>query len=173
MDAAWGVPSRAWPVARARHLAQTDPGGAWAVEQDGAFVGAALALVREGLWGLSLLLVREDQQSRGHGRALMRAATAYGADTRAGIILSSEDPRALRSYWRAGYTLRPAFDAKGSVPRPPRAAPAVREARWPADRGLVDATSRAVRGAAHGRDIDFLLANGRRLTVHDGGGFAL
>jgi hypothetical protein len=140
---------------------------------DGEVVGAALALVREGLWGLSLLIVREDHQSAGHGRALLEAATAYGADARAGIILSSEDPRALRSYWRAGFTLRPVFDAKGPVRTRPRPAPSVREARWPADRDLVDATSRAVRGAAHGADIDFMLANGRRLLVHDGGGFAV
>ena len=58
------------------------------------------------------------------------------------------------------------------MPRPPPA-PGVREARWPADRDLVDATSRAVRGAAHGHDIDFMLAHGRRLLVHDGGGFAV
>jgi hypothetical protein len=136
-------------------------------------VGAALALLREGLWGLSLLIVDPDHQSAGHGRELMRAALAYGADAAAGIILSSDDPRALRSYWRAGFALRPAFDAKGPVTRPPRAAAAVREARWPDDRELVDATSRAVRGAAHGPDIDGLLATGRRLLVHDDGGFVV
>jgi GNAT superfamily N-acetyltransferase len=171
MDAAWGVPSRPPGLRRVRHLINTDPGGAWATEHEGAVVGAALALLREGLWGLSLLIVRADHQSAGHGRELMRAATAYGADAPAGIILSSDDPRALRSYWRAGFTLRPSLDAKGAVARPPRAAPTVREARWPHDRELVDGTSREVRGAAHGPDIDALLATGRRLLVHDGGGF--
>jgi hypothetical protein len=172
MDAAWGA-HRAWGLARARHLVATDPGGAWAVENDGAVVGVALALVRESLWGLSLLIVRADHQSGGHGRALMQAATAYGAGTTAGIILSSEDPRALRTYWRAGFTLLPAFDSKGPVRKPPRAAASVRAGRWPDDRDLVDATSRAVRGAAHGPDIDAMLAQDRRLIVHDGGGFAL
>src|SRR3712207_3542342 len=55
---------------RIRHLAGTDPGGAWLAEDDGQVVGAALALLREGLWGLSLLVVRPAVQSRGTGRAL-------------------------------------------------------------------------------------------------------
>jgi predicted N-acetyltransferase YhbS len=173
MDAAWGITTRAPAIERVRHLATTDPGGAWAVEVAGTVVGAALALVREDLWGLSLLIVRADHQSSGHGGALMGAATAYGADAAGGIILSSEDPRALRSYWRAGFTLLPALDAKGPLSAPPTAAPTVREGRWPADRDLVDATSRAVRGAAHGPDIDAMVAQGRKLLVHDGGGFAL
>ena len=173
MQAAWGV---ADPVAgrlRITHLIETDPGGAWVtVDDDGIVDGGALALVREGLWGLSLLIVREDRQSAGRGRELMGAVTAYGADTGAGIILSSEDPRALRSYWRAGFALRPAFDADGEVRKAPAPDPAVREARWPADRDLVDATSRHVRGAAHGSDIDTMIAQRRRLLVHDDGGFA-
>ncbi len=173
MDAAWGVRDRSWPIARARHLATTDPDGAWAIEDDGTVVGATLAIVREDLWGLSLLIVRADVQSQGHGRTLMAAATAYGSHCQAGIILSSEDARALRAYWRAGYTLRPCFDAGGPVTNRPRPASGVREARWPADRELVDTASRAARGAAHGQDIDFMLGHGRRLLVHDGGGFAV
>ncbi len=173
MHATWGVGNRRAGRLRITHLLDTDPGGAWVTTDDeGKVDGGALALVREDLWGLSLLIVRADRQSAGQGRELMRAATAYGADTRAGIIMASEDPRALRSYWRAGYALRPAFDAGGEVRRPPRADPSVRTARWPADRDLVDATSRHVRGAAHGPDIDVMLAQGRRLLVHDDGGFA-
>ena len=173
MHAAWGIENREWPVVRSRHLVQTDPGGAWAVEAGGEVVGVALALVREGLWGLSLLIVREDHQSAGHGRTLMNAALAHGEGADAGLILASDDPRALRTYWRAGFALRPSLDVKGPVRTTPRAAAGVREARWPADRDLVDATSRAVRGAAHGTDIDMMISNGRRLLVHDGGGFAV
>lgn len=173
MDDAWGIDTREWPMARARHLVQTDPGGAWGVESAGQLVGVALALIREDLWGLSLLIVRSDFQSRGHGRALMNAALAYGENVPNGLILASDDPRALRTYWRAGFTLLPSLDAKPPVARPPAAAAGVREARWPADRELVDATSRHVRGAAHGSDIDMAVANGRRLLVHDGGGFVL
>src|SRR5215213_8488892 len=55
---------------RLRHLLATDPGGCW-VADDGGLAGAALALVREGVWGLSLLIVRPDLQSAGVGRALL------------------------------------------------------------------------------------------------------
>jgi GNAT superfamily N-acetyltransferase len=171
MHAAWGVEDRALQLLRVRHLIATDPGGAWVAVEDGTVVGSALALVREGLWGLSLLIVRADRQSAGIGRDLMDAATAYGADRGGGIILSSEDPRALRTYWRAGYELRPVFDAAGTVRTPPKASPHVRAARWPQDRELVDAASRAARGAAHGSDIDIQLEQGRELLVHDDGGY--
>ena len=53
-----------------------------------------------------VLIVREDRQSAGRGSALMGATTAYGKDADAGIIMASEDPRALRAYWRAGHALR-------------------------------------------------------------------
>lgn len=172
--AEWGARERASALVRIDHLIDTDPGGAWVTtDDDGAVDGAALALIRENLWGLSLLIVRSDRQSAGRGGELMRAAAAYGAGTAAGIIMSSEDPRALRSYWRVGYTLRPSFDVSGDVRRAPPADPAVRSARWPADRDLVDATSRHVRGAAHGSDIDAMLRQDRRLLVHDDGGFAV
>ncbi len=172
--AAWGGRDRPSMRVRVDHLIATDPGGAWVTtDDDGGVDGAALALVREDLWGLSLLIVRADRQSAGRGGELMRAATAYGADAAAGIIMSSEDPRAIRSYWRAGYALRPVFDASGTVRTRPPADPAVREARWPADRDLVDGVSRDVRGAAHGPDIDAMLRQNRRLLVHDGGGFTM
>ena len=66
--------------ARIRHLMATDPGGCWvAVDADDRPIGVALALVREGIWGLSLLVVRPDVQSAGAGGALLRAALAHGA----------------------------------------------------------------------------------------------
>jgi GNAT superfamily N-acetyltransferase len=173
MEAVWGADDRPPGLVRIRHLATTDPGGAWVTTgDDGAVDGAALALVREGLWGLSLLIVRPDRQSSGRGRELLAAAMRYGADVDKGIIIASADSRALRSYWRAGFTLRPAFDAEGPVRVRPPAPAGVREGRWPSDRDLVDAISRSRRGAAHGPDADALLAAGCRLFVHDGGGFA-
>jgi GNAT superfamily N-acetyltransferase len=172
MDEAWGVEDRSAQHLRIGHLIATDPGGAWtATDEDGTVIGGALALRREDLWGLSLLIVRSDRRSGGHGRALMQAAVAYGEGTRGGIILSSQDPRAVRTYWRAGYRLLPAYGASGRVHTPPPAASGVRLARWPEDRDLVDSASRAVRGAAHGPDIDIQLEQGRELLVHDGGGF--
>lgn len=176
MEAVWGVPvaDRPYGIRRMHHLVTTDPGGAWvSTGGDGAVEGVALAIMREGIWGLSLLIVDPGKQSAGIGRALMEAALAYGEDARGGIILASDDARALRTYWRAGFALRPTFDARGSVTNPPAADPAVREGRWPEDRALLDEISRSVRGAAHGRDLEPYLASGLRLRVHDGGGFAV
>ena len=160
-------PERAYP--RIRHLARTDPGGAWVAEADGHVVGAALALIREGLWGLSLLVVLPGHQSSGIGRELLARAVAYGHGARGGIILASEDLRALRSYSRAGFDVRPALDAAGVVRRRPERPAAVRRARWPDDEPIVDAASRHVRGATHSRDVPVLLECGRELLVHDGG----
>ena len=56
---------------RIRQLIGTDPGGAWVAEEAGEVVGAALALEREGLWGLSLLVVSPALQSQGVGRELL------------------------------------------------------------------------------------------------------
>src|SRR5688572_16808232 len=76
-------------VLRIRHCVHTDPGGAWVAEHDGRLTGAALAILREGIWGLSLLVVHPSHQSRGAGTALLRATLDYGADARGGIILAS------------------------------------------------------------------------------------
>jgi len=160
---------------RVAHLAATDPEGAWlAVDGDGTPVGAALALVREGIWGLSLLVVDPDHQSSGIGRALLEASLRTAEGTRGGIILGSEDPRALRAYHRAGFALRPAMDASGPVRSRPEPSPAVREARWPEDAPLTEAASRAVRGASHAVDLSTYAEGGfAKLLVHEGGGFAV
>jgi GNAT superfamily N-acetyltransferase len=158
---------------RVRHLAGTDPDGAWlAVDDDGTPVGAALALLREGLWGLSLLVVHPAHQSEGIGSALLDRTLAYANGARGGLILGSEDARALRVYHRAGFALRPCLDAAGPIRRRPPASPAVREVRWPQDRELVDAAGRAVRGAGHAGEIPVLLAGGIEVLVHEAGGFA-
>ena len=160
-------------VLRVRHCARTDPGGAWVAEEDGRLTGAALAILREGIWGLSLLVVHPSYQSRGIGSALLRAALDYGAEARGGIILGSEDSRAMRAYARAGFALRPVVDASGIVRRRPPEPDGVRPGRWPTDRPLIDAVGRHVRTAAHGDDIGAFLAAGAELLVHDGGGFAV
>lgn len=176
LDVVWGVPptDRSYGLRRLGHLITTDPEGAWVhTGADGTVDGVALAILREGIWGLSLLIVHPDHQSGGIGSELMAAATAYGADARGGIILASSDARALRAYWRAGFKLLPAFDVRGAVRTPPAPSASVREGRWPADRELTDAVGRAVRGAAHGTDLEPYLASGLRLRVHDDGGFAV
>src|SRR5215208_7044032 len=139
---------------RIRHLIATDPGGAWvAADAGGRLTGAALAIVREGLWGLSLLVVHPDAQSGGVGSALLGRTLAYGAGAHGAVILASPDPRALRAYARAGFALHPAVRA-GGTPRDLPPAPAVRAFHAGGDHPLAAAVDRAVRRAAHGDDID-------------------
>jgi GNAT superfamily N-acetyltransferase len=156
---------------RVRRLMVTDPGGAWAAERGGEVVGCSLALVRDGVWGLSLLVVRPDAQSTGVGRELLARAWDYGAGARGWIVLASRDSRALRSYSRLGLHLYPALAARG---RPRRVAPApgVRPGTL-ADLPLTVEVDRVVRGAAHGDDVAALLEAGGEFLVLPGRGYAV
>ena len=162
---------------RVAHLQRTDPDGAWAAEQDGVLVGAALASVRERLWFLSLLAVEPGLQGVGTGRLLLEAALGTAQGAAAGWILSSEDPRALRRYARAGFALEPGYAATGPLDR--ALLPAVRDVRdgsWQADGERVEAVARGVRGAGFGPDLGAFEATGCRLLVTDtarGTGFAV
>ena len=155
---------------RFRHVIESDPGGAWVAEEDGRPVGAALAIVREGLWGLSMLVVHPEAQSGGVGRALLERTLRYGDGARGGIIASSGDARALRAYSRAGFVMHPTAHARG-VPRELEVPASVREGSL-ADLALTEAVDRAVRGAAHGPDIEILLGDSRMFVV-EGRGYAL
>jgi GNAT superfamily N-acetyltransferase len=164
-------PSLAQSHVRFRRLLASDPGGAWVAERGGEIIGSALALVREGLWGLSLLVVRPDAQSDGIGRELLARAHAYGNGVRGRVVLASNDPRALRSYARLGLTLNPATSARGR-PKPGPVPPEVRPGT-PADLPLTAAVDRAVRGAAHGDDLPALLEAGHELLVLPERGYAV
>jgi GNAT superfamily N-acetyltransferase len=96
---------------------QTDPEGAFVAELDGRVIGIAEAIVRERLWCLSMLAVEQGIQSAGSGRALMERAVAYGRASDPGLIVSSNDPRALRLYADCGFALHPTFEASGIVDR--------------------------------------------------------
>ena len=166
------APETGRALVRIEHLIATDPGGAWVAEEDGRVVGAALALDREGVWGLSLLAVLPDYQSGGIGKALLDASLAYADGGRRGaIILSSTDARALRAYARAGFEAHPCLEAAGTpaVPAPP---PSVRagDAR---DIPLTERVDQAIRGAAHGADIEAMLRAGSRLFVVPERGYAV
>ena len=106
-------PDPATATIRYRDLVRRDPGGSWVAEDEHGLAGCALALLREGVWGLSLLVVRPGLQSGGVGSELLRRAYEYGADARGRIILSSPDPRAIRAYHRLGLALHPAVMATG------------------------------------------------------------
>jgi predicted N-acetyltransferase YhbS len=149
---------------------RTDPGSSWVAEDEGAVVGCALALVRDGMWFLSLLMVDPSQQGKGVGRQLLDASLTTATDR--SWITSTVDPAALRRYQRAGFDLVPAYVGRGAVDR--SALPAVdgvREGSFDDDRELVESVLLAQRGARSYDDLDVLRDNGwRLLLVDDAGG---
>lgn len=164
-------PDPAVAAIRFRDLVRSDPEGAWVAEDAAGLTGCALALKREGVWGLSLLAVRPDAQSGGIGRTLLDRAHEYARDARGRIIMASPDERAIRAYARLGLELQPTFEATGvsrSVTSP--AAVVVGGA---GDIPLTEAVDRHARGAARGQDIATLLAMGQTLLVLPERGYAV
>jgi GNAT superfamily N-acetyltransferase len=161
---------------RVAHIRDRDPAGAWVAELDGEIVGVALALVREGVWGLSLFGVKPGLQGQGIGGPLLAGALRAAEGCRGAIILSSSDPRAMRRYFRAGFRVRPCLAAAGEInrariPAGLRARPGDLESE--ADRATIDAASRFVRGASHLEDVGTMIAAGGRLLVIEGAGWAV
>jgi len=136
---------------RLRHLVDNDAPGCWVAEQDGALVGCSVALLREGLWGLSSFAVRPDAQGGGIGKRLLDAALTHGPWS-AGLICSSHDPKAVRRYRLAGFEIHPAMAIWGRVRR--AAIPQLTHLRdgTAADVDLLDEIDRASRGFGHGVD---------------------
>jgi GNAT superfamily N-acetyltransferase len=158
-------------LVRLRRILETDPGGAWVAVRGGRIAGGALGILREGVWGLSLLFVDPADQSAGVGRELLRRARAYGDGARGWIILASEDPRALRSYRRLGLDLHPCVRAHG-VPRVPAGDDRARPGT-PEDLPFTEAVDRAARGAAHGEDILAMVEAGHEWLVVPDRGYVL
>jgi GNAT superfamily N-acetyltransferase len=158
-------------IIRFRRLLEADPGGAWVAERDGALAGVALALLREGLWGLSLLVVDPPAQGDGAGRELLARAWAYGNGARGHVILSSSDLRAIRAYALLGLDMHPAIAAKG-IPVGMEHPDGIRTGDA-ADLPLTEAVDRAVRGAAHGADVLAMLDSGHELLVAPERGYAM
>ena len=161
-----------WDARIAQPLA-TDPHGGFVAERDGRVVGAAQVLVRERLWVLSLLVVDPHGQSAGAGRQLLAAALRHGArETDAGLIVSSNDPRALRLYARSGFRLLPAFEAEGTIDRRalPREAAGVRTG---GDPEAFAPLSREIRGAPHTAELRYAVDHGAVLLHLGDRGFAV
>jgi len=156
---------------RYRHLATRDPDGAWVAVEDGEIVGVALALRREEVWGLSLLIVRPDRQSSGIGGALLARAHAYAEGARGRIIMASPDSRALRAYSRLGLELHPFVTAVGT-PKP-AAPPAGIRVGDASDIPLTETVDRHVRGAARGEDIAVMLEMRQILLIAPERGYAV
>lgn len=147
-DAVWARLER-----RHQHFLTHDPAGSWVATDDDRVLGCALALRRENLWGLSLLVVDPEVQSSGIGRSLLDASLTYAEGCDRAIILSSQDPRAMRAYATSGFELYPQVDARGEPDR--SALPALNgrvRVGSLADLDLADDIDRAVRGAPRGPD---------------------
>jgi GNAT superfamily N-acetyltransferase len=162
-------------TARVAHLQRTDPGGCWVAEAGGQVVGTAIGLIREGVWGLSLLGLLPAFQGLGIGSRLYAPALRYGADQPGGIILSSSHPAAMRCYARTpGYRLLPTVGLSGRWD--PRRAPTALRCRpgdVSADAPTLACASRHARGASHLTDLPVLLDRpGSVLLVVEDEGFA-
>jgi GNAT superfamily N-acetyltransferase len=156
--------------ARVAYPFEVDPGGSFVAEHGGRIVGVAQVLRRERLWCLSLLTVDPSAQGGGAGRALMERALAYDEGTDAGLIVSSNDPSAMRLYARAGFSLLPTLQTDGAVDQ--RSLQPVNGAVR--DGGLADldalaSISRDVRGAPHTLELEYALGLGGQLLVADAG----
>lgn len=158
------------------HFLKHDPEGAWVAVDADRVVGVALALVREGVWILSLFAVDEEYRNEGVGRALLDRALLYGDGCGGAMIAASGHPAAMRRYALSGFTLHPTLTASGTVNS--RVIPAGLTTRdgEEADLQLAAEVDTLVRGAPHGPDLEFMLRIGSRLLVADrlsGRGYAV
>lgn len=152
--------------AHARFVVRDGP-GSWVAESERGVVGVAESVRRGDFWGLSMLFVHPEFQSRGVGRRLLGAALGYAAGARVRMIQSSPDPRAMRRYALAGLAMHPAAELGGAPDR--RAIPAVLPGR-PGDTGDLElvAAVEAALGRSRTEDVAFGLEDPRsRLEVVD------
>jgi predicted N-acetyltransferase YhbS len=147
-----------------------DPEGSWVAEDERGLAGCALATKREGVWGLSLLVVRPGMQSAGVGSELLRRAHAYAHDAEGRIIMASPDPRAIRAYARLGLELHPCFVANGA-PRGLSAPEGLRVGTVD-DIPFVEQVDRFARGGGRRSSIETMLAMGQTMLVLPERGYA-
>jgi GNAT superfamily N-acetyltransferase len=166
-----------WEIfyARHRHFMRHDPDGTWVAADGDRIIGVALALKRDSLWGLSLLVVDPTVQSAGTGRRLLDASLAYAEGCDRAVILSSKDPRAMRAYATSGFDLHPQVTATGTpdVAALPALHARVRDGSVE-DGEWADRIDRAVRGAKRGPDHPRLATDMAMFVVDnvDGAGYA-
>lgn len=152
---------------RLDHLLVHDAGGCWVAEDGTGMIGIASSLRRETWWGLSSYFVRGDRQGAGVGARLMEAALTHSQGAVRGLICSTSDPRAVRRYRAAGFTLHPTMLAGGRVDR--ALLPVVDHVRegTASDLDLCDSLDRRTRGAGHGVDHTLILGEHPLLVVDD------
>jgi GNAT superfamily N-acetyltransferase len=157
------------------HLLDTDPAGSFvAVDENDLVIGFAQAALREDLWVMAHLFVSPAGQGLGVGSKLLASTWAYGEGASSGIVASTPDPRAIRAYARLpGFEVHPMLQASGAIEdrRRPRL-DGVREGTA-ADLDFAAHVDRSTRGAPHGPDLDYHLANGGTLLVLPDRGYAV
>lgn len=141
---------------RCSHLLTYDARGCWVAEDDSGLVGVATSLRRETMWVLSSFAVRSGVQGQGVGSRLLEAALTHSEGCIRGMIDSSQDPRAVRRYHRAGFTIHPHMMVQGVVDR--TRIPVVEHVRDGSlgDLELMNSVDRLVRDAAHLIDHEFI-----------------
>ena len=148
---------------RYQHFLKHDPEGAWVAMDGDRVAGVALALVREGVWVLSLFAVAEEYRDEGLGKALLDRALLYAEGCRGAMIASSTHPAAMRRYALAGFSLQPTLMASGKVNRESLPAGLKIREGTAADLDLAARVDRTVRGSPHGPDLEFMLRTGVRI----------
>jgi GNAT superfamily N-acetyltransferase len=168
--------ARGWPQeriarhhGRTRHLARTDPGGCWLIEDAAAGpVGAVLSSRREGTWALSLLAVVPGAQGKGVGKALLARALVHGKACLRGVVCLPDHPVAARTLRRAGFHLHPTMRLSGPADRARMEPPdGPVHAGTERHRDLMDSVDRRTRGGAHRADHEELLRHCRLFVVDD------
>jgi len=144
-------------VTRTEHFLRTDPGGCWVAEDDSGLVGTVTSINRELTWILATYAVRPGLQGQGLGKALLAVALDHGRGCLRGMLSSSSDPKAVRRYRLAGFSLHPQMYLTGTVDR--SAIPVVDKVRdgSASDVELMDSIDRRIRGAAHGLDHPLMI----------------
>jgi GNAT superfamily N-acetyltransferase len=152
---------------RCHHLVDHDGPGCWVAEAGDAIVGIATSIRRETWWGLSSLFVTADAQGHGIGAQLLGAALQHSQGAVRGLICSTHDPRAVRRYHAAGFTIHPVMFGYGPVDR--SLLPVVDHVREGSanDFDLCDSVDRQTRGAGHGVDHAIMLEQHPLVVVDD------
>jgi GNAT superfamily N-acetyltransferase len=157
--------AEAW-LRRGRHILSTDPAGCWVAEDETGMLGFATSLTRELMWILGTYAVRPDLQGQGIGKQLLEAASTHSRSCLRAMLSASVDPKAVRRYRRAGFSLHPQMLLSGTVDR--SLLPVVEKMREGSagDIDLMNSVDRQRRGAAHLVDHEVLI-DLFRLTVTD------
>jgi GNAT superfamily N-acetyltransferase len=153
-------------IARTVHLVTTDPGGCWVAEDESGIVGVVVSFVREKMWLLASYAVAPEVQGLGLGRALLAPALDHGRGSLRAMLNASNDPKAVRRYHEAGFTLHPQMFFRGTPDR--SQIPVLDKIRegTEGDFDLMDSVDRQTRGAAHGVDHQVLIRQ-HRLVVSE------